>query len=76
VRRRGSHTFWTMGSQMAVRLSALCASRPLPPGRFPVLIFVKGGVDPRATVRLEGLGQLKNPMTSLGIEPMTFRLVA
>jgi hypothetical protein len=27
-------------------------------------------------VRLEGLGQLKNPMTSLEIEPMTFRLVA
>jgi hypothetical protein len=27
-------------------------------------------------VRLEGLGQLKNPRTSLGIEPATFRLVA
>jgi hypothetical protein len=27
-------------------------------------------------VRLEGLGQLKNPMTSTGIEPATFRLVA
>jgi hypothetical protein len=27
-------------------------------------------------VRLEGLGQLKIPMTSLGIEPTTFRLVA
>jgi hypothetical protein len=27
-------------------------------------------------VRLEGLGQLKNPMTSSGIEPATFRLVA
>jgi hypothetical protein len=26
-------------------------------------------------VRLEGLGKLKNPMTSLGIEPATFRLV-
>jgi hypothetical protein len=25
---------------------------------------------------LEGLGQLKNPMTSSGIEPGTFRLVA
>jgi hypothetical protein len=25
---------------------------------------------------LEGLGQLKNPMTSPGIEPATFRLVA
>jgi hypothetical protein len=28
-----------------------------------------------ATVRLEELGQLKNPMTSSGIEPATFRFV-
>jgi hypothetical protein len=27
-------------------------------------------------VLLEGLGQLKNPMTSSGIEPATFRFVA
>jgi hypothetical protein len=26
-------------------------------------------------VRLEGLGQLKNPMTSSGIKPTTFQLV-
>jgi hypothetical protein len=30
----------------------------------------------RAVVRLEGLGQLKNPMTSSGIVPATFLLVA
>jgi hypothetical protein len=58
---------------MTVRLSAPRAGRPLPPGRFLVLISVR--VDPRAIVRLEGLGQLKNPMTS-GFEPATFRLVA
>jgi hypothetical protein len=29
-----------------------------------------------ATVRLEGLGKLKNPFTLSGIEPATFRLVA
>jgi hypothetical protein len=27
-------------------------------------------------MRLEGLGQLENPMTSLGIEAVTFKLVA
>jgi hypothetical protein len=44
---------------MAVRLSALCADRPLPPGRFLVLIYVRGWIDPRTIVRLEGLRQLK-----------------
>jgi hypothetical protein len=48
---------------------------PFTPGRFLVLISARVRVDTRAIVRLEGLGQLENPMTSLGIELMTFRLV-
>jgi hypothetical protein len=40
-----------------------CADRPLPPGRFLVLLSITGCVDPRAIVRLEGLGQLKNAMS-------------
>jgi hypothetical protein len=60
---------------MAV-MSALLAGCPLPPGRVLVFISVRGWVDPRAIVRLEGLGQLKSAMTSSGIEPTTFRLVA
>jgi hypothetical protein len=44
---------------MAVRLSALHAGRPLPPGRFLVLISLRGWVDPRAILLLVGLGQLK-----------------
>jgi hypothetical protein len=43
---------------MAVRLSALRAGHPLPPGRFLVLIVVRGRVNPTAIVRLEGLGKL------------------
>jgi hypothetical protein len=54
---------------MAVGLPAPRAGRPLPPGRFLVLISVRGGVDPRDIVRLGGLGQRKNPMISSGIDP-------
>jgi hypothetical protein len=61
---------------MAVRASASSAGRPLPPGGYLVLISVRGWVDPKAIVRLEGLGKLKNPMTSSGIKPATSWLVA
>jgi hypothetical protein len=44
---------------MAVSLSALSAGRPLPPGKFLVLISVRSFVDSRAIVGLEGLGKLK-----------------
>jgi hypothetical protein len=61
---------------MAISLSALHAGLRLPPERFLVLTAVRGRVDPRVTVRLEGLGQLKNRITTSGIEPATFPLVA
>jgi hypothetical protein len=74
VRHQWSHIVYTVGSQMSVRLTALRTGRALLPGRFLVPISVRGPVDPRAIARLEGLDQVKNPMTSSGIEPTPFRL--
>jgi hypothetical protein len=51
---------------MALRLSALRAGRPLPAGRFLVIISVKGWVDLKAIVRLEGLGELKKSNYLIG----------
>jgi hypothetical protein len=51
----------------------LSAHYPL--GKFLVLISVRGWVNPRAIVQLEGLGKLKKP-TSLRLEPVAFWLVA
>jgi hypothetical protein len=67
---------WEVKAPTFSRQSALRASCPSSPGRFLVLISVRGWVDPRAIVRLEGLGHLKNPVTSMGIKPATFWLVA
>jgi hypothetical protein len=43
---------------------------------FLLLISLRSYVEPRTAMRLERLGELKNPMTLLGIEFATFRLIA
>jgi hypothetical protein len=58
-------------------ISLTCRQHLTPHGWFLVLISVRGWVNPRAIVRLEGLGKWeKNPTTSSGIESMAFKLVA
>jgi hypothetical protein len=44
--------------------------------KIPELVSVRRWVNTRAIVQMEDLGQLKNPMTSSGIKPMTLQLVA
>jgi hypothetical protein len=51
---------------MAVRLSPSRAGRALPPGRFLVIISVRGWVNLRAILRLEGLSKLKKVNDFIG----------
>jgi hypothetical protein len=61
---------------VVVRLSVLHTGHPLPPGRFLVLISIRGSFDPRAIVQLEGLVKLKKknpPLWDLNPRPSCLR---
>ena len=75
VRRQGSHIFYKAGSRMAMGFwryvpAALCAQ-----GDSWWSFLLEAVLDPRAVMRLEGLGQLRDPVTSPGIETARFWLV-
>jgi hypothetical protein len=61
---------------MAVSLSALCAGHPLLLVIFVTLISLRGCVNLRDIVWLEGLNKLKIQMSSSGIENSSFCVVA
>jgi hypothetical protein len=72
VRRSGSHSILTIGTQMAVRLSALRAGRPLPPQEsswYSFLLEAESIPGPQC-------GWKDKNSTSSGLEPTIFRLVA
>jgi hypothetical protein len=73
---RGSHIFLnnrlTDGSEVS-----LTRWLPFTPQEdFWYSFLIEAVVEPRTRERLEGLDEMKNPMTASGIEPATFRLIA
>jgi hypothetical protein len=61
---------WPWGSQPYATITLYLL------GRFLVLIYVTGWVNPRATMRLEKSDKLKKLMISSGIEGAIFLLMA
>jgi hypothetical protein len=71
----GSQISWHLARE-GVKVVILTHRPPLTPGMFLVLIFTRGWVNPRTTVRSEGNSLLKKRVTPSGIDTGTVRLTA
>jgi hypothetical protein len=78
VRRPGSHISYTIGSEMAVRLSALRAGEPSPPSKIPSTDFGKRLSRPQGdsasgkiseTEKSNDLGNRTRDLQACGIVP-------
>jgi hypothetical protein len=66
VRRRGSHIFYTIGSQIMAKLSASRSGRALSLREYSWHSFLlRGLLNPIVIVRLERLGQLEEKCNDL-----------
>jgi hypothetical protein len=75
VRLRSSYFFLDNRLIDGGEVVSLTCWPPFNPRKFPGTHFSWRPSPPRAIVRLEGLGKLKNTIISSGIEPATSRLV-
>jgi hypothetical protein len=63
VRRRSPHIFWTIGSRVVVRLSALRSRRPLLSRKIPGTLFCQSLSRPQVDSLAGWIRAIENPVT-------------
>jgi predicted RNA binding protein YcfA (HicA-like mRNA interferase family) len=76
VRRRGSHIFYTIGSQMAVNLSNIRTVRPLHPRKISGTHLYKRLSRLQDNVAAGRVRSIEKSSDLIGTRSPTFRLVA